>query len=475
MTTLNRRYIFFLAILFVIVGIFFRFYQLNFESYWWDEILGFWVADPNISFYETYSRRALTDQNPLLFHLILKNYFNLFGYNPELGRYVSFFFGILSIPSLGILSYQIKSNNSYLLAILLISLNIYLIKYSQEVRPYSLVFLLSIINLIFYYRIISLDRTYFFKKIYIFFLYIIFSVLTFLSHPFTLIIFFSQITYSVYSFFIFKNKNYLFFFSIPIILIIYLLLSYDYLFLELAAKKNHFIINVDWKFMYNFFFSRFFGSIIMGLIYLITLIFLITYFRKKIFLVSNNYLLLVFVLLFSYLIPFVYGLFFVPILFDRYIIFVLIPILILISILIFEINKKSIRNILLAFILIPTFANHYLEIKLRDNTKPQFNKLFNYLNKQETKNLTLIVNSNIDSLLIDILENYIRSSNVVKKNDFKIFDIYNLPPQLKKIWTICYKSITLNCNIPIDESKDWILVKDQKLNFLNAKLFKIEN
>ena len=66
----NRRYIFSLAIIFVLAGIFFRFYQLNFESYWWDEMLGFWVADPNISSEETYYRRRFHDETSILFHFI---------------------------------------------------------------------------------------------------------------------------------------------------------------------------------------------------------------------------------------------------------------------------------------------------------------------------------------------------------------------------------------------------------------------
>ena len=72
-----------------------------------------------------------------------------------------------------------------------------------------------------------------------------------------------------------------------------------------------------------------------------------------------------------------YGFFRTPILTDRYIIFVLIPILILISALIFEIDNRKLRTLLLIFILIPTIINNYIEIKYRENTKPEFSKLLN--------------------------------------------------------------------------------------------------
>ena len=42
--------------IFILIGVFLRTYQLNFESYWLDEMISFWVADPNISFDETLNR-----------------------------------------------------------------------------------------------------------------------------------------------------------------------------------------------------------------------------------------------------------------------------------------------------------------------------------------------------------------------------------------------------------------------------------
>ena len=215
----KKNNILILSVLFILIGIFLRTYQLNFDSYWLDEMISYWVADPNIPFKDTLARRDHIEQTPVLFDLILKKYLEFFSYEPEVGRHVPLFFGILSIPLLGILSYQISKNNSYLLTIFLTSINVYLISYSQETRPYSFIFFLSIINLIFYYKIISENLT-FFKKIFFFILFIFFSVLTFSSHPFTLIILFSQILSSIYFFLFFKKKNYLFFFFYSIYFII---------------------------------------------------------------------------------------------------------------------------------------------------------------------------------------------------------------------------------------------------------------
>ena len=274
------KYIFFLSIIFISIGIFFRFYQLNFENYWWDEMLGFWTADPNISMNETISRHRNHDQTSIIFHLIVKNYYNIFGYNPELGRYIPFFFGTLSIPVLGLLSKQIKNNYSYLLSILLISINIYLINYSQETRVYSFIFFACAINLIFYYKILNLSK-FTLKNLNMSVFFILSSILSLWLSPFVLIIIFSQSLYCIYIFIFYRIKNNLFFFSLPIILIIYFISSYDFIFTELANKESHFVGNISWKFFYDLFFSRFFGSDIMGAIYLITFIFLLIYFKKK--------------------------------------------------------------------------------------------------------------------------------------------------------------------------------------------------
>ena len=466
----NRNHVLLISILFISIGIFLRLHQLNFENYWHDEMLTFWVADPNLSLETTFSRREYIEQTPSLFGLFLKKYLELFSYDPEIGRYLPLFFGVLSIPFLGILSYQIAKNNSVLLTILLISTNIYLIKYSQETRPYSLVFLLSTINLILFYKIIS-SNLISFKRIYIFSLFVIFSILSLSSHPLVFIIFFSQIAYSIYSFFIFKNKSFLFFLSIPFILIIYLMINYNYLISQLAYNE-YFLEHENWKFYYNYYFSRFFGSKIMGLIYLSTLFFLIIRFRKKIIFTSNNYLPLIFILFFSYIIPLSYGLIKFPILTDRYIIFVLMPILILISTLIFEIDNRKLRIFLIIFILIPTFINNYIEIQFRKNTKPEFTKLLSSLVKHEIKDLTLYGRNRE----LKFVENYIKSLKEFKINNFNVFNINDPPSYIKIFWVICYEPIVgYNCNIPGDKKKVWHLLSTKKTYLINSKLFEISN
>tara|TARA_B110000438_G_scaffold13572_1_gene13115 strand:+ start:685 stop:2118 length:1434 start_codon:yes stop_codon:yes gene_type:complete len=475
MNLLNKKNILYLSITLFFVGAFLRFYQINFESYWWDEMLGFWVADPNITTNETIYRQRNHDLTSVIFHFIIKNFYKIFGYNPELGRYIPLFFGILSIPFLGILSKQVKNNNSYLISILLISINIYLISYSQETRHYSLVFLVSIINLIIYYNIVF-SINFGIKKIFIFFLFIFFSILSLSISPFILIIFFSQIAYLIYEVFFLKKKNYLIILSTPIIIIFYVILNYDFLFTDLAKQNNHFIANIEWNFIYNLFFPRFFGSSIMGFIYLFLLLFLLIYNRQKIFLKSSKYPPLIFILLLSYIVPFIYGILFAPILFDRYIIFVLIPIILLLSTLIYEVKNNHLKNIIILILLIPSLINIFLEVALRDETKPEFSQLLKYFETSEVKNITILTDKEIISQkTLDIVENYINSRNITKKNNFKILNFHNLPENINSIWVICYERFTGPvCKIPKNKTTNFQLLDSIKFYLLEAKLIKVK-
>ena len=130
------------SVIFVIIlfGIVFRFYNLNYENLWLDEIYSFWVTDPNLSFAETYSRVQTTESIPFLYYYLVKVCNQIFGYDPIVGRYFSAFFGLLSIFSVGILCKKITQNESYLFATCLISLNIFLIVNSQEMRVYIFTF-----------------------------------------------------------------------------------------------------------------------------------------------------------------------------------------------------------------------------------------------------------------------------------------------------------------------------------------------
>ena len=451
-----------------IVGIFLRFFQINLESYWLDEMVSFWIADPKISFEQTIIRNSYISQSPPLFDLILKYFFLIFNYDPYTGRYLNFIFGIISIPLLTILSLNIKKNYSFLLTLFLVCTNIYLIKYSQETRPYILVFSLSILNIIIYFKLNDLigDRT---KKSLLTLSFIIISICNYSAHPFTLIILYSQIFHSLYLKIVYGKNLKLFLFSLFVIIIFYLAINYNYL-LEQLSYKEYFLEQENWKFFYNYYFSRFFGSKIMGLIYLITLIFLIYKFKKKIFLHEEKYLFLFILLIFSYIIPLFYGFIKTPVLTDRYIIFVLIPIFLLISNLIFEIKDKKLKIILISFLLIPTIINNFIEIKHRKIAKPEFDLFFEEIKDKNVNNFKVLGNDKI----VILIENYIKNLSNFKINEYQFIYKKEELTNNSLIWIVCYEPINnFNCN-DIDFDNNSIMLLKKKYFLLSSRLYKFE-
>ena len=196
----NKNLIIYFSFFFILVGVFLRFYNLNYENLWFDEIVSYWIADPKISFFESYQRNNIGEGTPFLFNFLIKILHIIFGYSPNVGRYLSCTVSALSIISIVFLMKTIKNNSSTLLIIFLVSFNIFLIKYSQELRVYSLVLFLSSMLLLFYFRMqkenidekyISINSLYF----------IVFQILSILAHPFTIIIFGSIILYAIIIFF----------------------------------------------------------------------------------------------------------------------------------------------------------------------------------------------------------------------------------------------------------------------------------
>jgi len=300
----EKKFILFLIICFT--ALFLRTYQINFEDYWFDEQASFWVADPFLSLKDTVKRSNDLDVGAhITFNLILKKFFLFFSYDPLIGRFLPLIFGFLSIPALSYLTFQIQKGKSYVFVAFLSSINFYLISYSQELRSYSLTFLLSILSIIFFYKVFE-NKISFNKKIFYSISYILVSLLGVCIHIFFFIIIISQITYLLLNYFFSKKKIVFNFFCIICVVIFYFFFMYETLLLQLSID-DFWITQIEPEFFINYYFSRFFGSKIMGAIYLFFLLVLIFLNKKKIFHFSNKNFFLLILFLFSYLLPITYG------------------------------------------------------------------------------------------------------------------------------------------------------------------------
>ena len=464
----NKNFILFIII--CLIALLLRIYNLNFEDYWFDEQAGFWIADPFLTFTETIERSKNLDLGThIVFNLILKKFFLFFNYDPQIGRIIPLIFGFLSIPAISYLAFQIQKGNSYILVAFLCSINFYLISYSQELRSYTLIFFVGILSIIFFYKIleneISLNKKYIFS-----FLYIFVSLFGTTLHIFFFIIIISQFTYLILNYY-FNKKNIIYnFICITSIPIFYLLINFDLLLLQLTIDDNFWIPQIEFDFFINFFFSRFFGSKIMGLIYLSVLSYLIFINRKNLFIYSDKKFLLILLLFFSYFLPIIYGFIQNPILTDRYIIFVLIPIFVLISNLILNIKQYKIKYLILFIIISSSLVNNYIEIFNRKISKPQFNKSLEYISSTNTKDV--FIKSN-DALIEKVTINYAKNIHTAKKNNFNFYNSYDDYLNLNKIWLICYEPINqFDCSPKKFFFADWSENDAIEYHLIKSKLYK---
>ena len=134
----------FLVLVTLAFGFLFRGYNINFEDFTTDEIFAFWTSESNISFKETLIRTLSSNFN-CLFDFFLKWFHTIFGYDVHISIYYPL---ILSFTSLVFFYFFLKKNTSYgssVFGLFLLSINIFHIKYSIELRSYILTFLLTTI------------------------------------------------------------------------------------------------------------------------------------------------------------------------------------------------------------------------------------------------------------------------------------------------------------------------------------------
>jgi len=463
----------------LIAGITFRLYNLNIENFWIDEMVTFWVTDPLITINDTINRNIESDLH-FFFNLLLKLYFSITSYEISFGRHLPAALSILSIFSILYLSTILKTKN-YIFLLFLISFNIYLIKYAQELRSYSLIFFLTSVSLIFFFKIT--DKNYKKKNLTTFF-FIVSQVLIVLTHIYGLIIIFSFIIFDFIAYYKFKENNVYLHISNLITGIISLIFLIIYL-----KNISH---TVDWypkielKFFTNFYFSKFFGSRLLGLLHLILLIYLIV--KSRIWLLKkyDQRLILILIIIFSYLVPISYSLIIKPILLDKYIIFVLVPVLVLTSNLICLIKNHLFRKIVISLTILLTIGNLFTETTIKQFFskriihKPDLKSTFIEINESNYKNYSFNLekgNWTSEKTLNDILNNY--SEKYTKQMNLKLNYInYKNNGEMFKnsnsnfLWLVCLYDINgKSCLVPKNFDNVQI-INEKNFNSVNLKLLK---
>jgi len=130
-----------LLLLLILLGFALRVLRLDLQPLWWDEGYSVWFATHSVS-----QMAGLTAQDihPPLYYALLHGWIGLWGAGPVALRLFSAWVGVLAIPAIYLAGRRLLGPRPAVLAALLLAINPLHIFYSQEVRMYGLVALLSL-------------------------------------------------------------------------------------------------------------------------------------------------------------------------------------------------------------------------------------------------------------------------------------------------------------------------------------------
>ena len=413
-------------IILTIIAFLVRFFLLDGRESWHDEWHSIYVSDPSISFAETMNRfygdkgnTTLPEYYPPLYLFILKYTFLIFGYFDHVGRLLSIVSGSLIVPaSIYLSSFFLNKRQSFFLGLLVI-FNLFLFWQSAEIRAHSVLVLFSIISIILFIKL--LDK----KKISSLVVYYFFSVFVLSLWPIAGAIFFGKTIFIINKFLIKKKLELRVLVVFTFILLTYIILNKNYLLYNLA-RDFHYTLLYD-SFFYNYHFRTFFGSKLLGAIYLLLFAyFLILNFKQLIF-DSSNKNLLIYIILSSYFLTLTYSIFRASIMSPKYVIFILPLILIWITIYLSQHKNGLIYSFILSAITIVFFAVNINNYPMK---RPPI-----------TETLKLIIKDNSKNIIIeetDVFKNYVKTKKIFQDNNMLLLENRNnQDDNIINIWFIC--------------------------------------
>ncbi|NMH25797.1 glycosyltransferase family 39 protein [Flavobacterium solisilvae] len=138
-------------LLILLLASFLRFYHLDFQSLWMDEIYTMNISSPNNSFSTVIDEVNLRDGFPYIYFITLKILHTIFGYTAIVARTLSVIGGLLSIGLIYKLTNKLINQKAALIAAFLMCISSYHIYISQDARPYTLYLAATIFV---YYRLL---------------------------------------------------------------------------------------------------------------------------------------------------------------------------------------------------------------------------------------------------------------------------------------------------------------------------------
>ena len=416
-------------LLFTFIAFVCRYYLFDGRDSWHDEWHSIYVADPNISneltlqrFYGDKGDYFLTEFYPSLYLFILKYFFMIFGYTDDNGRWLSLIFGTITVPLAMYLTKILSNSKNYYFTGFLITFNLFLAWQSLEIRAHSIFVASTLFNIIIFFKILE-------KKNFIsYFLYFISSVFLLSIWPITGAIFFGKTIFLIKEYLIKKKIEIKIFIIFGLILITYIILNIDYLKFNLAREYHY--TSLYKSFFVNFHFRSFFGSVILGGIFLILFSFLFFKNIKEIIFKNSKDNILIYIILSSYFLTLMYTFMRASIMSPKYVLFILPLIIIWIGVKIDMVSEKNSSKKIKIFIIVCSFIFFLTNINNSPITRPPTKVIINDIIKHNIKYIVSPENQ--------VFNNYLRTKSAVIENNIVVLNSNDtFPKNLNTFWFVC--------------------------------------
>lgn len=440
----------------------------NESGYWFDEWCTLLSSDPNVGLKIIYERHEGNFEKPyenvpIIYYLVLRFFFSVFGYSAENGRIFSLIFLLFSsIIFFYLSSIFFKKKESLFFTSIFFSSPL-IIWMSNETRVDMFLIFFVLLNIFIFFLVLKYSKNY--LRISLFLI----NILTLSIYPLTLSIVFSQLMFLLFQKFHKKKEVNLTIILVIFSIILYFIFNYDY-FLDKSLNRSDHFAKLHLNFFILYYFNTFFGSVFFGSIFFLMMIFFVIFKNKEII---NDQLLLfcIISIILTYSMVIISSTFITPIAAPRYIIFIIPIILIFIFKSILNVKNK---NLLFFLLFILTLVNTTINYDNRHVKKPHTVEALNMIKENSEKNV-LVLPKTI------LYQNYI--STVSKTKDFNLF--YNFieirNKKIKNFAILCLYKARFAGDEKINkyefcdqEYKDYKNLKELKVPDYKIKFFRIK-
>jgi uncharacterized membrane protein len=377
-----------------------RIYHADFQSIWLDEVLTMNNSNPNHSLNELYKSVLFWEYIPHLYFYLVRFSFELFGYTTLVARLLSAIIGVFGVYAIYLLGKEIYTKKAGLIAALFLSVNVFHISYSQEIRPYGLLFLFTTLS--FYRLLIFIKHNTVRNAVY----YGIFTGLIINAHFFGFITIISQCILLLFILLKMPKAIRFQFFKLALIsgITTVIIIAPGY-----AAIQRMFEINSFWLAppkldVYTTMFKEIFGNSEMLLfgIFLLFTFYIINVFSQKdekstFINLINNKILFGFIILFvwiisSLLIPLIKSYLDVSMIINRYFISIVAIFMLVLAIGTELIQNKLVKTIVITYVVLFSIVDLFVVKKYYTvPSKTQLRELTNQIKEKNSNHSKIVV------------------------------------------------------------------------------------